>query len=276
MFIANRIKPNYQSVFTGYGLLKSKKLGGNFMACHIANKKRLKQAFIFIMFLTIVLPDHQALSTQKKRCKDTVTTPRRSISDIDERKQLAVDYSQVAKFKLLSRKKTYRVGDMINLDLALFNTSREKIFFRQLSVFHITLEVRDEKGSIVEITPYEIILEGVASDSYVLVESDSIITWTYELLAGCQGTEEMEQFWEARRTLWNDIDRNKLKYQKERFERDLFVNFGRACLEVSKPGVYTITATAKNDYVVVSPCEGNLKTVIGKITSAPLQITIVP
>jgi hypothetical protein len=242
----------------------------------IANNRQTKLLFLTLVFLIISLLDSHALANQRQQCKDTVVKPRRSLSPVNERKQLGSDYSRVARFKLISRKKTYRVGEIINLDLAFMNSSEEKIFFRGFSDTYINLEVRDEKGNMVKVLPYDNSLKGLTSDSYILVEPDSIITWTYELLTGCQGTDEIEKFWEASKTLQDDMKQNKLKYQKEEFDRDLFVNFGLACLDTLHPGAYTITATAANDYVVVSPCEGNLKTVIGKITSAPLQITIVP
>jgi hypothetical protein len=243
------------------------------MARDMTNKRKTKPVWLTIVFLTINLLDSYAFANQRPRCKDVLVTPRRSVSRVDERKQLGADYSQVAKFKLISRKKTYHLGEMISLDLALLNISGSKIFFRKLSNFNITLEARDEKGSTVGIWSYTIDLEAVVSDSYVLVEPDSIITWTYQLISGHKENDELEKYIEAENSLYRE---GRLNPDKERFNRGLFLNVGRGSLDISNPGVYTITATAANDFVIVSPCEGNPKTVVGKIISAPLEITIVP
>lgn len=243
------------------------------MAHDMTNKRQAKLAWLTIVLLMLNLFDSDALANQRKRCKDVVVTPRRSVSRVEERPQLGVDYSQVAKFKLISRKKTYHLGEMISLDLALLNISGSKIFFRKLSDFNITLAVRDEKGSTVEIWSYTIDLEAVVSDSYVVVDPDSIITWTYQLISGLKENDELEKYIEAKHSLYKE---GRLNPDKERFNRGLFLNIGRGALDISNPGVYTITATATNDYVVVSPCEGNPKTAVGKIISAPLEITIVP
>jgi hypothetical protein len=247
------------------------------LKCQTENRFMItRQIFLVLVLLTIILLDSQILFAQTKPCKDTEVVPRRSISRFDKMKHLGIDYSQVTQFKLISRKQTYRIGEMIDLDLAIFNNSRTNLFIRRYLGFHIDLEVRDEKGGVVRITSYEVSLEGVTSDGYTLLEPASLINWTYQLYAGCDGTEEIKKYWAARKALFDDLNKGGLEYDKERFDRDLFVNFGLACLYIEKPGVYIITAAASNEYVVVSPCEGNPKTVVGKITSAPLKITIAP
>jgi hypothetical protein len=55
-----------------------------------------------------------------------------SLALAGERPDLAVDYGVTAKLKLVSRKTTYRVGEMISLDIAMLNTSDSPIYLHKL------------------------------------------------------------------------------------------------------------------------------------------------
>src|SRR5262245_29970443 len=56
---------------------------------------------------------------------------------VKDRPELGVDIGTVATFKIASRKKIYHLGEMVNIDLALLNTSDQPIFFQRL----VTAEV---------------------------------------------------------------------------------------------------------------------------------------
>jgi len=62
---------------------------------------------------------------------------------------------------------------------------------------------------------------------------------------------------------------------KRPFERDLFVNWGQACLAAEKAGQYTIIAVQTNDTVLVSGTKSKVKTAVGRIRSTPLTIKII-
>jgi hypothetical protein len=86
----------------------------------------------------------------------------------------------------------------------------------------------------------------------------------------------MADFNKARSELINKIPAGKEKeYDEEIFEQNLFVTWGDRCLDIKRPGTYTIVAEVTNDYVVQSPCESNSKTAVGTIRSTPLTINII-
>ena len=58
--------------------------------------------------------------------------PRQHVEDLKKRPDLGVDYSQVANLKLASRKTSYRVGEMISIDIAIINSSDAPVFFHKL------------------------------------------------------------------------------------------------------------------------------------------------
>lgn len=68
----------------------------------------------------------QSLIGQSTRGKKA--QPSAGLEDIKKRPDLGVDYARVAKFKLASRKTTYRVGEMMSIDLAIMNASSTAVF----------------------------------------------------------------------------------------------------------------------------------------------------
>ncbi len=221
----------------------------------------------------LMLPGaHQTVNSQSRRCQEPPA--HRGTSDLRSRAQLGDEYSSVARFKIASRKHTYHIGEMISIDLAILNTARAPVFFHKLLVPSITLNVRNDTGIEGSIREYTTILEGIVPESYELLQPSNIVLGSFQLLAGCKG-EWLSAFEQARRKLNEETRQNRVNYQEGLFERDLFVNWGDACLALQRPEHFIVTVEQTNDHVIVSPCEAGIRTAVGTIRSNPLAITIV-
>lgn len=199
--------------------------------------------------------------------------PRTGIEDIKKRPDLGVDYARVANFKLASRKTTYRVGEMISIDLAIMNTSDSPVFFHELNRPSVALEARDQGGTVVLINDYTTALEATSLESYRETKPSHLVLASFQLLAGC--TSDVDAFLEHKYKLsLEDFQSGEAGYFRRLFEDALFVNWGQACFASKKPGKYAITAEQSNDAVLVSPQKPKMKTAVGTIRSTPLTITI--
>jgi hypothetical protein len=209
----------------------------------------------------------------RKSGQKQLASPRVSIEEVKKRPDLGVDYGRVSRFKLASRKATYRVGEMIGIDIAILNSSDAPFFIHKLERPTLELTAQDRNGAPVSINAYYTVLEGVAPDSYERVEPDRILSGTFYLLAGCDDGG-LKAYFQARHNLEEEEHRGggEAVFFKGLFERDLFVNWGEACLDIKKPGKYAIIAEQQNDAVVVSGSK--VRTAVGKIRSAPLTLTI--
>ena len=94
-----------------------------------------------------------------------------------------------------------------------------------------------------------------------------------QLLAGCK-VEGASKFEEARHKLDDDVRRKLTSYDKAVFERNLFVNWGDACLGTERVGSYVLVVEARNSHVVLSASQPQAKTAVGSISSNKLSINI--
>jgi hypothetical protein len=185
-----------------------------------------------------------------------------TVNRLENRRDLGLEYASAAKLKLASRKKTYHLGEMISLDLAMLNTTKAPIFFSRL--LQPNFYVRDHRGNSMDIVPYLVVESAPSPDLYALIQPDEIMTKSFDVLAGCDK--------KAFENLNNGIDDRD---GKDLFERDRFVNWGQLCLKVAQPGTYSITIEQNNHDVVISANGSNAKTAIGVIRSTPLTIEII-
>ena len=183
---------------------------------------------------------------------------------------LAVSYPQVSALRISSRKSTYRRDEILSLDIALINLKDQPIFFHKLTV--PTLEVRADDKRVLGMTT---VLEGVATDSFDLVEPDSILKKSFQIFCWCNDPQRVA-FVKALNKVNEDERESGIKYQKALFDKNLFVNWGEACLDVSPPGTYALTAEVDNEDVVVSGKNRKIPTAVGSIKSNTLWITITP
>jgi hypothetical protein len=215
----------------------------------------------------------QSLIGQSTRGKKA--QPRTGLDDKKKRPDLGVEYAQLAKFKLGTRKTEYHIGEMISIDLAAMNVSNAPVFLHKLNRPSLELKAQDAKGASVSIDEYHTVLEGVAPTSYQRVEPGHVLSGSFQLLAGC-GDGNLKAYFQATERLQEEENRGgERAFFKGLFERDLFVNWGQACLAINKPGKYTITAQQSNDTVLVSPDRTKVKTAVGTIRSTSLTISII-
>lgn len=181
---------------------------------------------------------------------------------VSKRPELGTDISKVARFKLASRKTDYRLGEMITLDVAMLNVASTPVFFPNLQE-PMRLEVLDEKGTKVLVSQYLDLYLVLSADYYSLLNPNEMAAASYDVIAGCDN-----------RVFENFNDQHEAPNDKAAFEQNQFVSFGRACLNLTRPGTYTITSIVNNQHVLAPASGTSHKTAVGKITSLPLTITI--
>ena len=186
-----------------------------------------------------------------------------------ERPDLAIDFALVAKLKLASRKTTYRLGDMITIDMALMNPSGGPVFLYDLKYPVIRLKAIDVEGKPASVRPYAEEDVVVLAESFVRVDPYRFLDNQMQVLAGHDVAASRR--WEKESEL---IGLNEPEYSKARFDRDLFINYGNAWLDAKPGGTYTVTAEYENDSVIVNPDNPKMKTATGRIVSSPLTISI--
>jgi hypothetical protein len=201
-------------------------------------------------------------------------SPGEYIEDIKKRPDLGAGYARIAKFKLGSRKTTYRIGEIISIDLAIINISDTPLFFHELSRPGLELDAHDEKGSQVSINPYTTALEGTSPQSYLQIEPGHLMVASFQLLAGCTG--DLAAFLDQKyKVTLEEFGRREPVYFKRVFDDSLFVNWGQACFDVKTRGRYTIKAEQTNDTLLVSPKTPKVRTAVGTIHSSSLTLTII-
>lgn len=176
---------------------------------------------------------------------------------IKSRPDLGIEWDQVAKLKIVTRKDSYRIGEMINIDIAMINTSDHEVFFGPLSrpMFSIT----DENGKAIAAVPYVVTESTWTPDRYQPVSSGEFMSESFAFLAGC----DKRAFAQVGSTAAST----------ELFDKGLFLNWGDSCLQIATPGSFFITAELKNPMVRTSS-NPRTKTAVGSIKSTALRITI--
>ena len=172
---------------------------------------------------------------------------------------LSVAYKDAVQFKLASRKSQYRLAEMLTIDAAMLNSFSDYLFLYTLRNLKFT--ITDEQGNQIKSIPYVIKEWAITSESFTLIEPNDFLTKSFDLLIGCDDR--------AFKQMSLTEDGNKTF-----FDNDLFLDWGNGCIDIIKPGVYTIRAEVENAYVVIGQSRSN-KTATGNILSAPLRINIV-
>jgi hypothetical protein len=222
------------------------------------------------LFLAVNLAGTASIPAQSQRCQEPAKL--RSLSRLKAQPNLGIDFKQFAAIKVASRKTRYRMDEIINLDIALLNQSSSPTFFRKnLSGLDVDVRAYDEDGKEVDVKTFQVSQLGYYLDSYSLLGPGLFVQGTVQLLPGC---EERAKFEETKNKFFEGPGSGMSTDSKGVFEQNLFANWGDACLDIKHPGDYTIVAEVRNEFVVVSPCEKNIKTAVGTIRSTPLKITI--
>lgn len=185
-----------------------------------------------------------------------------SLEASEKRPDLAIDYTKVSRVKLASRKASYRLGEMISLDVALLNTSKIPVFFHKF--LQPNFYVQRGRGQFAPLLPYILIEAPTSLDSYILLQPGEMTTQSFLLLAGCD-----------RRTSDNIARGLNEKDSRKQFEENRFVNWGDLCMSVHHPGSYSIRVEQGNNDVVVLANSSNAKTAVGVARTNIFTINIV-
>ena len=136
---------------------------------------------------------------------------------------------------------------------------------------NIDVKAYDEAGKEISVKTFEVSQLGIYLDSYTLLDPGLFVSGNVQLLSGCK---ERAAFEESKNKFFEGVGSGTSTDSKGVFDQTLFINWGDACLDINHSGSYTIVAEVRNEFVVISPCERNVKTAVGTIRSAPLKITV--
>lgn len=192
----------------------------------------------FILMITVTLgliSAHVPAGAQMQSDKSQLS----KVVSAKERPELAIDLQDVAKLKVATRKELFHIGEMINLDIALLNQSKEPVYFYAIS--QPKFNVKDELGNEGIVQSYIVVDLAMGLSAYTLVEPDDFTDKSFELLAGC----DKRAFEQVKSTVSDDSSLTI-------FNKNRFLNWGNACLHIKRPGTYYISAEFSNDRVVTS------------------------
>lgn len=212
-----------------------------------------------LVFCLSVLIMIQSQSVAEKPKPVQLGSNNRRVERAESRPDLAMRFADVARLKIASRKSTYNFGEMITLDIALLNTSSQPLFFRKPSELRITaLNAVDQR---VAVQLYGVSDRAVVPASFVRLAPGEIIVHSFQLLAGC----DRRAF--AQVALTKDDDLTV-------FESGLFLNWGDACLQTTRPETYNLFVEVKNDFVLLTSRIGKIRTAVGTLKSNSLEMKV--
>jgi hypothetical protein len=190
---------------------------------------------------------------------------KQSLEKADKHPTFGLNYSASSTLKITSRKNSYFIGDMVGIDIAIRNEANEAVFFYLPPLHNLvtSLKVVDESGNKVLLSTYIVLDSSRSMSSYALVAPHKYKTFHPVVLAGCSP----EPFIQINALFDHNVDT---------FAKDMFVNWGDACLAVNKAGIYTINLELKNEYVVIPANDktASNKTGVGTISSNTLKLNI--
>lgn len=181
----------------------------------------------------------------------------------EDQPEQAVNISSVAKLKIASRKRAYRIGEVLTLDVALLNASMMPIYVPRLASGRSFF--RNQTGREKSATDYLNLDTMPTAQSYLLVGVNAVTFTPVYLSVGCNP----QAFAHARAQL------RSVTEGKELFDENLFISWGEACLDIRSPGNYTFSFELSNLLVVVSPEASNPPTGTGRLRSNDLAVTII-
>lgn len=206
-----------------------------------------------------VLLISQAVTLSGKPTGNLVRKDQQRVERIASRPDLALHFDRGVQIKVAGRKSTFHLGEMIMLDIAMLNATDHPLFFRKIS--DLQIRVQDSVGGPVGVQLYGVADRAIVPSSFTRVPPNEFLHHSFQLLAQCDN-RAFDQLQAA--------DKDSLAI----FNNNLFLNWGDACLRITQPGTYFLTAEVKNDYVLVAPRLEKTMTASGKIESKPLEITI--
>jgi hypothetical protein len=209
---------------------------------------RLKIVFPFLSIAVLVFgigvfTKLQALKVSEKE--------QYKLSAKNSNSDTAVSYQTVAKFKTHSRKKEYRNGELISIDLAMLNKSPNPLRLLDLE-YQEEIIVRDLQGN--KIKSFSFYSFPSRIPSYTILNSGEYASTHLVFSVGC--SKERSQF----------------KNMEEEFNKDAFTYNGQGCIEIKESGKYLLSAKISNSDIET---DKTTQTAVGTMESTPFEINVV-
>jgi|SRR5581483_1683773 len=109
----------------------------------------MKTVLVLGLMVTMSIFTHRSVLGQSNECREDET--KRDLIGVEEHPPNAIDYSNVAAFKLISRKSSYRIDEMISIDMAILNRSNGPVFFSKFTGYNLTVTATNESGAEIRI-----------------------------------------------------------------------------------------------------------------------------
>ena len=162
----------------------------------------------------------------------------------------AVRYQTFADFKTSSRRKQYRIGDLISFELSMRNDSPNQVRLLNIDIDN-RIVVRDSQG--IEIGVFAYSSFHTLSPSFSVLNAGEYVTKNLRFFAGC------------------DRLRRQMGNKEKESRKDVIPISSNGCFELKALGKYSVSAKISNTYVESGH---TIQTAVGEIESAPFEITI--
>ena len=138
-------------------------------------------AFVFCLLMTTCLA----------QIKPEISNPEPGfITSSQATSKMTTDYSSVPKFKTVSRKKEYRIGVLISIDIAMLNKSNDSIYFLELGRWASIL-VRDSNGNEITAGNY---IHPLIGPKFNLIGSGDYDSSSFLYLIGCDDIRKEDSY----------------------------------------------------------------------------------
>jgi len=201
----------------------------------------------------------------------TATQRSNSLSDsymlesVKQHHELEVGYEKAVRAKVASRKAVYHLGEMASIDTAVLNTSQQPVFVLRSDPYDVL--VKTLSGRSVQLGFAIIVDSKLEPASFARLDPGEMSSQSFHFIIGC-------------RTFNGDVGRSRKSWQvptedRIEFENNLFTDMGNGCIDVTRPGTYTIAVQHWNNHVMVSRSASGPKTATGELISPVFRITVV-
>ena len=180
---------------------------------------------ITISSLTIGLLVILCLATNNNK---TINPQLDEISSSEPNSKNTVNYLSVAKLKAIPLKKEYRIGELISIDFATLNTSKEPLSFLDPSEW-TAISLKDSNGIEVDIPGGHY---GLTAHEFITLESGDYDSGYVIYVIGCKDIGK------GHAETWKSME--------DDFENYRFSNWEYRCLPINKPGKYYMNALIEN------------------------------
>lgn len=162
-----------------------------------------------------------------------------------------VRYQAIADFKISSRRKQYRIGDLIPFELSMRNKSPNQVRLLDIDINNEFI-VRDSQGNKIDVFSYSSFQ--TISPSFTIFNSGDGPIRNFQYFVGC------------------DRLRRQMGNKEEKSGKDAISVVSSGCFEIKDLGKYSVSVQVSNTNVE----SGHpIQTAVGEIESTPFEITIV-